>query len=346
MNATRPGRARAAGWLVAWAVLALWAAGPACAQHSAAASAAPVRRPADAPPESERVQVWHVQGRVYVLVGAGPNITVQVGDEALFVVDAGRTGSADEALSAIRQLSGWPIQYIIDTSGDPEHVGGNLALANAGFANSGQRGEPTRAGIVAQLNVLSRMNEAKAVPGSTPTDTFEEQWALYNDEAVLLTHAPNAHSDGDSYVFFRSSDVISTGELFNPSAYPIIEQDRSGSLEGTLSALTDIIGIMVPRQNEEGGTYLVPAHGPICDHTAIVNYRDALTIIRARIRYYVAKGMTLEQVLAARPSFDYDGIYGSDTGPWTTRMFIEAVYREVASDAKAHGVPDEWRENH
>jgi hypothetical protein len=77
-----------------------------------------------------------------------------------------------------------------------------------------------------------------------------------------------------------------------------------------------------------------------------VNYRDALTIIRARIRFYVAKGMTLEQTLAAHPSFDYDGIYGSDSGPWTTRMFIEAVYREVASEAKSHGVPDEWRENH
>ena len=147
-------------------------------------------------------------------------------------------------------------------------------------------------------------------------------------------------------MFFRSSDVISTGELFNPSAYPVIEQDRGGSLEGILGALTDIIGVMVPRQNEEGGTYVVPAHGPICDHTAVVNYRDALAIIRARIRFYVAKGMTLEQVLSQRPSFDYDGLYGSDTGPWTTRMFIEAVYREVASDAKAHGVPDDWRENH
>ena len=254
MAATRPGRARAAGWMVACAALAAWPADPALAQHSHSA-------PMNAPLEAHGVQVWHVQGRVYVLVGAGPNITVQVGDEALFVVDAGRAEFSNEALAAIRQLSGWPIQYIIDTSGDPDHVAGNLALAKAGFANSGQRGEPTRAGIVAQINVLSRMNEAKAAPGSTPTDTYEEQWALYNDEAVLLTHAPNAHSDGDSYVFFRSSDVISTGELFNPSAYPVIEQERGGSLAGILDALNDIIGIMVPRQNEEGGTYLVPAHG-------------------------------------------------------------------------------------
>jgi hypothetical protein len=91
---------------------------------------------------------------------------------------------------------------------------------------------------------------------------------------------------------------------------------------------------------------VVPAHGAICDHTAIVNYRDALAIILARIRYDVAQGMTIDQVIAARPSFDYDGIYGSDSGPWTSRMFIEAVYREVAEDAKAHGVPDDWRENH
>jgi glyoxylase-like metal-dependent hydrolase (beta-lactamase superfamily II) len=328
MGIARPSRSRVAVWLLACTALAAGVA------------------PAAAPAEGDGVHVWHVQGRVYVLVGAGPNITVQVGDEALFVVDAGRAESTGEVLAAIRRLSGWPIQYVIDTSGDPEHVGGNLALAKAGFANSGQRGEPTTAGIVAQLNVLSRMNAAKAAHGSAPTDTYEEQWALYNDEAVLLTHAPNAHSDGDTYVFFRRSDVISTGELFNPSSYPLIERDRGGSLEGILSALNDIIGIMVPRQNEEGGTYLIPAHGPICDHSAVVNYRDALAIIRARIRYYFAKGMTLEQVLAARPSFDYDGLYGSDSGPWTTRLFIEAVYREVADDAKAHGVPDDWQENH
>jgi len=351
MRAPRPGRVRAAGWRIAWAAWACIGAAPALAQRSTAPvppAAMPSGRPADsaAAAAAGSVHTWHVQGRVYMLVGAGPNITVQVGDEALFVVDAGRAEYSDAVLAAIRQLSDRPVQYVIDTSGDPDHVGGNLALAKAGFANSGQRNEPTTAGIVAQLNVLQRMDDAKSPRGSAPTDTYDAQWALYNDEAVLLTHAPAAHSDGDSYIFFRSSDVISTGELFNPESYPVIEQDRGGSLEGILSALTDIIGIMVPRQNEEGGTYIVPAHGAVCDRTAIVNYRDALTIIRARIRYDVAKGMTLEQTLASGPSFDYDGIYGSDSGPWTTRMFLEAVYREVASDAKTHGVPDEWRESH
>jgi glyoxylase-like metal-dependent hydrolase (beta-lactamase superfamily II) len=349
MHAPRPGRFGAAGSRIAWAALACIGAAPALAQRAAAPvppAVAPAGRPAEAAGGASAVQVWHVQGRVYMLVGAGPNITVQVGDEALFVVDAGRTEYSDAVLAAIRQLSGQPLQYVIDTSGDPDHVGGNLALAKAGFANSGQRNEPSTAGIVAQLNVLQRMIDAKAPRGSAPTDTYDEQWALYNDESVLLTHTPAAHSDGDSYVFFRGSDVISTGELFNPESYPVIEQDRGGSLQGILSALNDIIHIMVPRQNEEGGTYLVPAHGAVCDRTAIVNYRDALTIIRARIRYEVAMGKTLEQVLASRPSFDYDGIYGSDSGPWTTRMFLEAVYREVASDAKTHGVPDEWRESH
>ena len=196
------------------------------------------------------------------------------------MVDAGRAEFSDEALAAIRQLSGWPIQYIIDTSGDPDHVAGNLALASAGFANSGQRGEPTRAGIVAQLNVLSRMNQAKAPPGSTPTDTYRGTMGALQDEAVLLTHGPTPIRTATATCFFRSSDVISTGELFNPSAYPVIEQDRAAASRESSVALNDIIGVMVPRQNEEGGTYLVPAHGPICDHTAIVNYRDALAIIQ------------------------------------------------------------------
>jgi glyoxylase-like metal-dependent hydrolase (beta-lactamase superfamily II) len=303
-------------------------------------------RAAPSPAQSEAVHCLHVQGGVYLLSGGGANITVQVGDEAVVVVNAGRAEMSDAVLAAIRSLSPRPIEYIIDTSSDADAVGGNAALSKAGFANSGQRGEPTTAAIVAQLNVLKSMDAAKATAQAIPTDTYERDWALFNDEAILLTHAPAAHSDGDSYVFFRRSDVISTGDLFNPSSYPVIEEDQGGSLDGIIDALNAIIHIMVPRLNEEGGTYIIPGHGRVCDHTDIVNYRDALTIIRARVRYYVAKGMTLEQVLAAKPTFDYDGIYGADRGSSSTTRFIETVYREVSRAAKDHGVPGDWRQNH
>ena len=114
----------------------------------------------------------------------------------------------------------------------------------------------------------------------------------------------------------------------------MIEADKGGSIDGIIDGLNDIIALMVPRENEEGGTYLIPGHGRICDRTDIVNYRDAVTIIRARIQDLVSKGMTLEQVKAAKPTFDYDGIYGSDTGGWTTGMFIEAVYKGLQDKNK------------
>jgi len=263
-----------------------------------------------------------------MLGGAGANITVQVGDEAVTLIDAGRSEMSEDVLRAIRRLSNRPIQFVINTSIDPDHIGGNENIAKAGHYDSGQPGEKTGAAILGQLNVLNRLSDAKAPTGEVPTDTYRESWSLFNDEAIMLYHAAAAHTDGDSYVFFRRSDVISTGDLFQPSLYPMIEADKGGSIDGIIAGLNDIIGIMVPRENEEGGTYLIPGHGRICDRTDIVNYRDAMTIIRARIQYLVSKGMTLEQVKATKPTFDYDGMYGSDTGPWTTSMFVDAVYSE------------------
>jgi len=309
-------------------VMLLWPAGGATAQQDAGYTPQQRQNASYRSIDGEKVHVEHVQGRVYMLGGAGANITVQVGDEAVTLIDAGRSEMSEDVLRAIRRLSNRPIQFVINTSIDPDHIGGNENIAKAGHYDSGQPGEKTGAAILGQLNVLNRLSDAKAPTGEVPTDTYRESWSLFNDEAIMLYHAAAAHTDGDSYVFFRRSDVISTGDLFQPSLYPMIEADKGGSIDGIIAGLNDIIGIMVPRENEEGGTYLIPGHGRICDRTDIVNYRDAMTIIRARIQYLVSKGMTLEQVKATKPTFDYDGMYGSDTGPWTTSMFVDAVYSE------------------
>jgi len=237
----------------------------------------------------------------------------------------------DDVISAIHALSNRPLEYIIDTNADADNVSGSSAMSKSGFANSGQPGEPAGAGIVAQLNTLDQLVAMPVEGADIPTDTYADQWSFFNNEAVIVTHAAAAHSNGDSYVFFRRSDVISTGDIFNTDRYPVIETDRGGSIDGILGALNDIIDTMVPQENEEGGTYLVPAHGRICDRTEIVNYRDALTIIRGRVQFYADKGMSLEQVLAAKPTLDYDGIYGAEGGPSATRDFIAAVYHDVTA---------------
>jgi glyoxylase-like metal-dependent hydrolase (beta-lactamase superfamily II) len=155
-------------------------------------------------------------------------------------------------------------------------------------------------------------------------------WRLYNGEEVYIYHPPNAHTDGDSYVLFRRSSVMSTGDIFTLLSYPVVDAERGGSINGVIDALNQIIELLEPEANEEGGTYVIPGHGHICDRHDVVNYRDMVTIIRDRIQAMVKKGMTLEQVKAAKPTLDYDGLYGATTGPGTSDMFVEAVYRDFS----------------
>jgi cyclase len=284
-----------------------------------------------------------VQGRVYMLVGAGANITVQVGDQAVVLVDAGTAEMSDQVLSAIKSLTPKPIEFIVNTSADEDHIGGNHNLAKAGHFSSGLPGEETEASVVAHLAALDRMTgpsgKEPPIPSDLwPTDTYDnDRWELFNDEAVIIEHPHAAHTDGDSIVFFRRSDVVSAGDIFTPYSYPIIELQKGGSINGEIDALNQIIDLMVPDVNEEGGTYVIPGHGRLCDRADIVNYRDMVTIIRDRIENLLKKGKTLEQVRAAKPTLDYDGIYGADTGPWTTDMFITAIYSDLSKEKVQDG---------
>ncbi|MGD0964829.1 MAG: MBL fold metallo-hydrolase [Candidatus Acidiferrales bacterium] len=301
--------------------------------------------PASSKSDDAKVHVLHVQGGVYMLVGAGPNITVQVGPDSLLVVDAGTPDLSDDVLAAIRKLSERPIEFIVDTSADADHTGGNHNLAKTGWfvpVENAVNPEFSGAAIIAHINALNSMSLAAG--GRTPvaqnlwpTDTYDTDfWAVFTSEPVIIEHPRSAHTDGDSFVFFRRSDVISTGDIFTPSHYPVIDLQNGGSLHGTIDALNRILEVIVPDENEEGGTYVIPGHGHLCDITDVANYRDMVTIVRDRIQDLVNKGMTLEQVKAAKPTFDYDVIYGSDTGPWATDTFIETAYRELS---KSHSEP-------
>lgn len=296
------------------------------------------------PNDSAKIRVLPVRGKVYMLVGAGGNITVQVGDENLFVVDTGYAQTSNEVLAAIRKISNKPILFIADTSADDDHAGGNAALSRAGWALPDENGVIGDLGlslapgapVIAHLNVLNRMSGTTGGEPATPSAawpgfTYETlDLKVYNSEPVIIHHMPAAHTDGDSIVFFRGSDVVSTGDLFAPEHYPVIEVEKGGTVEGTINALNDIIDLLVPKEYEEGGTYVIPGHGRLCDRSEVSDYRDMVTIIRDRIQAMLKKGMTLDQVKAARPTLDYDGIYGADTGPWTTSVFIETVYRELS----------------
>jgi glyoxylase-like metal-dependent hydrolase (beta-lactamase superfamily II) len=281
------------------------------------------------------LEVLPAQGKVFALMTAGGNTTVQIGDEGPLVVDTQPAALSEGVLTAVRGLTPRPIRHIVLTSGDDQRAGGAGNLATAGryvrvIDSVDPRGLDVRASIIAHLNVLNRMTAAKQPSASWPTDTYlTAEWSLFsNGEAVQFVHVPAAHSDGDTIVFFRRSDVISTGAIFDADAYPRFDPGTGGSIDGIVEALNRVLDIAIPGENQEGGTVIVPGHGRLADETDVANYRDMVTIVRDRVREMVKTGMTLDQVKRARPTSDYDGVY--DSRDWTADRFVEAVYRSVS----------------
>lgn len=320
------------------------------------------------------LEMLHVRGPVYVIFGAGGNITVSVGPDGVLLVDSGTARQAPAVLAAIRDLQkqldaaaerrglGYaaetrstviverdptgppkPIRYIINTDAHPENVGGNELLSSAGRTLTGGnvagdiRDAGVGAAVLAHENVNTRLSEPPAgspAPSSRalPTDTYfgdsMKLSSFFNGEGIELVHIPAAHTDGDTSVWLRGSDVIAAGDIFSTETYPIVDVDRGGTINGIVNGLNTLLDLAIPEFRSEGGTMIVPGHGRISDTADIAYYRDMVSIIRDRVQEAIKKGMTLEQVKAAKLTADYDGRYA--TASWTAGMFIESVYRSLA----------------
>jgi glyoxylase-like metal-dependent hydrolase (beta-lactamase superfamily II) len=289
------------------------------------------------------VEVLPVQGSVYMLAGAGSNVAVQVGANAIFVVDTNEAAMSDKILAAIKTISPLPIRYVVNTSADPDHVGGNERFAKAAGDTVNAFYEQS-ARVYSHDNAYARMTNpkdgGKPLPTAFwPTDSFGAplKTLFVTGEPIELIHQPAAHTDGDLIVFFRKSDVIVSGDLFSTDRYPAIDAKHGGTLGGVIDGLNRLIDIAIPEFNSMGGTRVIPGHGRLSNEIDLVEYRDAMTIIADRITQLVFEGKTLEQVKAAGVSLDYDGVYGTTSGEWTTDMFVEAAYREI----KANSAP--WK---
>jgi cyclase len=301
-----------------------------------------------APAAADGIHTLKVQGSVYMLVGAGGNVALQISDDGVLLVDTGTAANAEKVLAAIRSLTSKPIRYIINTSADPDHVGGNDAIGRLGSRIAGGNegaGAGLGAGIIAHENVLNRMSAptGKAAPFPTtawPTDTYisRQKELFFNGESIQTIYKPG-HTDGDSIVYFRRSDVIVAGEAFNMLTYPVIDLSRGGSIKGVLASLNDMLDIAIPKAMQEGGTYIIPGRGRLTDEADLLEYRDMLTIIRDRVADGVKRGQTLDQVKAGKPTLDYDARWGATSGPWTTDMFLEAVYKDLKSAAAPAAAP-------
>jgi cyclase len=198
------------------------------------------------------------------------------------------------------------------------------------------RGAGLGATIIAQQNVETRMVEEKRPEPNWPMDTFlnDRRRKYHNGNAIEIFHEPNAITDGDSIVHFRQADVIVAGDIFNTTQFPFIDIKDGGSVQGEINALNEILNRTVYQHEGQGGTMIVPGHGYLSDEHEVVEYRDMMAIIRDRVRAMIKNGATLDQVKAARVTADYDTRYGANSGPWTTDMFVTAVYNSLKQSGK------------
>lgn len=285
-----------------------------------------VAEPADAPPRDpgpDEIRSMHVKGQVWAIFGAGGNVTVQIGDEGVLVVDTGTVETAPEVREEIRRLAGdRTIRYVITTHFHADHTGGNTVLAD----------EPEqRAAILAHENVGLHLIETGAEAGNLIMDTYygSSKAIYFNGEPIEIIHVPDAHTDGDSLVFFRGSDVVSAGGVISTTSFPSFNVEQGGSVDGLIAALNRILDITIAETRGQGGTIVIPGHGRLYDETDVAEYRDMLTIVRDRIAHSIDEGDSLREVVQSRPALDYSGIYDAAGGPWTADVFVEAIYRDL-----------------
>jgi cyclase len=319
--------------IVGWALSASALAG--------AGLLATVTLAAQNPAADTELHLLPVQGNISMIVGDGGNITVSLGEDGVLLVDTGLAQNADKLVEFLGKIApNKPIRYIINTHVHGDHTGGNEKVGPLGATIAGGNvgaGAAVGAAIIAHENVLNRMSAPVGTANPTPvaawpTDTYftRKKELYFNGESIVIEHQPNAHTDGDSFVYFRKSDVVATGDIFLTTTFPIIDEMRGGSVNGTIAALNRLLDITIPKDKQEGGTYVVPGHGRLSDEADAVEYRDMTTILRDRFADAVKKGRTLQQAKDARLVLDYEGRYGATTGFWTTDAFVAAMYNNLS----------------
>jgi cyclase len=297
---------------------------------------------------AQQLDTIQIRDNVWVIFGAGGNVTVHVGEDGVMLVDSGSEAMAGRTLAAVKAITNAPIRMIISTSADPEHVGGNDKVSLGGVAiNPDNFSDEERATVLAHENVLQRLsapknrNEKPAPTAMWPTETFTSKLRSFyvNNEAVQVIRQLGAVTDGDVIVHFRRADVIATGDIVDLRRFPVIDPAKGGSIQGELEALNRLLDLTVPPMPlvlKAGRTLVVPGHGRVSDYGELVDYRDMVATIRDIIQDMVTRGLTLEQVKAANPTAGYRKRYGSDSGAWTTDMFVESIYNGL-KNAKPAG---------
>lgn len=288
------------------------------------------------------VSVLQVRPDIYMLTVDGANVVVQTGWQGTLVINTAGTQQCDALVAAIKAIAQAPIRYIVNTSADADRVGCNAQVAQAGHAfMRTQLG--FAAPVIAHQNVMMQLL-ASGTGVSTeglPSEIFTRPVrSMYvNDQAIQIFWMPGAHSDGDTMVVFRRSDVVVAGDILDVTRFPVVDLAHGGSINGEIAALNRLLNefavAVTPKFQRPGGTLIIPGRGQLGMHTDVLNYRDMVTIVRDRVQALLEQGKSLEQVLAARPARGYESRYGSESGSWTTRNFIEAIYKSLKTERSA-----------
>jgi cyclase len=299
--------------------------------------------------DGDGLDVVKVRKNFYMIAGAGGNIGLQIGSDGVVLVNSGSAQSADKVLAAIKKLTDLPIRYVINTDAGADFVGGNEKLAKAGYTiftnalgNAGFASAMTSGGaasILAHESVLNRMTKDGYSNAAAPSEAFfaARKPLRMNDEGIEVLYQPAAHSDADSFVLFRGSDVVVTGDIMDMTRFPVIDLAHGGTIDGEIDALNKLIELTIaptPFIYKDVGTYVIPGHGRLSEQMEVVDYRDMVVTMRDRIADLMMQKKTLEQIKAARPALPYETRYGAKTGTWTTDAFIEAVYKSVSAAKK------------
>ena len=276
---------------------------------------------------TQTLETIHVQGSVYTLqnpTGDG-NVGVFVGADGVLLVDAQFAPRSEAIVSAVRELSTQEISFLVNTHVHPDHIGGNENLAELGLT------------ILAHDNVRFRMLQELRIPRrgginfpqppeeARPILTYTSAVTFHmNGEEVRVLLVPPAHTDGDSFVYFRGSDVLHTGDVFRTSMYPIIDVYNGGSFSGMVEALEIAIGLVGPQ------TKVIPGHGVgFTDRTGLIEVLVMMLDIRHEVTTLIARGLTLEEVIAAEVTTEYDERWGR-VESWTAADLIPIVYEEYS----------------
>ncbi len=246
----------------------------------------------------------------------GGNMGLVVGDDGIILIDDGLEVIGPALLAAIAEVTGAPVDYVINTHYHGDHTGSNAALNDVG------------ATIVAHENIRTRLADAEgadAVPESAlPTITYQEGINFYlNDLAVQVVHAPNAHTDGDSILYFPDINVIHTGDVLFNGMFPFIDLDGGGSVDGFLRALDRVIALA------DADTIIIPGHGTLANHSDVQRARNALADCQTRVRTLVDRGMSESDIVAANPLESYHDDWNWDF--ITTERMTRTLYRSLTN---------------